>query len=273
VRWNERWRRVAGWEYAASAGLLGGAALLRFAGPEPPDNWRGGVLFDDAIGGPLLLENPSLSGDVGTRSAVLYLCSMAYRFVDSALVPTLGYGDWDLANQMLITDVESFGFVGVVVFSAQLFVGRQRAEYDTTCDGSTSASELSRCQQRGSRFRSFIAGHPAIALTAAGLTCTHHAHVPLYGGWGDTVACGLMVGAAAFTGAGRVMAGKHYPTDLVLGFGLGAFAGWGMPWLLRYRDRDDGQARQTQKTPSPVLVSVSPWLGGSRLGASLVGTF
>lgn len=235
VRWDERWRRVAAWEYVVTFGTLSGALAVRAFGPEPPDNWRGGILFDDFVMERVEVEDPSMSGHVSTMTDVLYFGSMGYRLIDTVVVPWAGYADPDLALQMAMIDLESFALVAGVMFGTQLFVGRQRPEYDRTCDGSASARELERCQQHGSRFRSFIAGHPATVLTAAGLTCTHHQHVPLYGGgWGDTLACGLMLGAAAATGAGRVMAGKHYPSDLILGLGLGAVAGWVMPRALHY---------------------------------------
>jgi membrane-associated phospholipid phosphatase len=82
-----------------------------------------------------------------------------------------------------------------------------------------------------------------------------------------------MIGVAGFTGAGRVLAGKHYPTDLLLGFGLGAFAGWGLPWLLRFRNRGDGRASPTLTADRSIKVSLLPWLGDSRLGVTLVGVF
>jgi len=160
------------------------------------------------------------------------------------------------------------------VFGSQVFVGRQRPEYNDRC-----ADPAEPCPSGSERFRSFIAGHPATVLTAAGLTCTHHAHMPLYGGgWGDTLACGLMIGAAGFTGATRVLAAKHYPTDLMLGFGVGTFAGFILPRLLHYGFSDEGyyerpkpRAAKLNPNPAPMLVRVAPWSEPSLLGVNASG--
>jgi membrane-associated phospholipid phosphatase len=106
--------------------------------------------------------------------------------------------------------------------------------------------------------------------------------MPLYGGgWGDTLACGLAIGGAAFTGAGRVLAGKHYSTDLILGLGLGGFAGWVLPRLLHYGFSDAEGLEPTSARPStsafprPQLITLrlAPWLTDSQLGMSATGTF
>ncbi len=273
VAWDPRWRPVATWEYFVTGGVLLGSFAVLIAGPEPPDNWRGGTKFDDALGDGVRLDDPALADKAATVSDALYFGSMAYRLVDNLGVAGIGYGDWYLARQMAMIDLESFSVVAAAMFGSQVFVGRQRPEYNERCDDPADPCGSS------ARFRSFIAGHPATVLTAAGLTCTHHARLPLYGGgWGDTMACGLMIGAAGFTGATRVLAGKHYPSDLVLGFGLGAFAGFIVPRALHYGFSDEGyydrpQARAANTKPdhSPILVRVMPWSEPSVLGLSASG--
>jgi len=271
VAWDPRWRPVAPWEYAVTGAVLAGSFAVLIWGPEPPDNWRGGTKFDDLLGDGVRLDDPSLADQAATVSDALYFGSMAYRLVDTVGVAGIGYGDWYLARQMAMIDLESFSVVALAVFGSQVFVGRQRPEYNECSDPADS------CPDSSSRFRSFIAGHPATVLTAAGLTCTHHARMPLYGGgWGDTLACGMMIGAAGFTGATRVLAGKHYPSDLLLGFGLGAFAGFVLPRALHYGFSDDGyyerpRPKATNASPAPVLVRVMPWSEPSLLGLSASG--
>ena len=277
VAWDERWRPVAPWEYWVTGGVLAGSFAVLLVGPEPPDNWRGGTKFDHLLGDGVRLDDPALADKAATVSDALYFGSMAYRLVDNLGVAGLGYGDWYLARQMAMIDLESFSVVALAVFGSQVFVGRQRPEYNERC-----ADPADPCPGTGSaRFRSFIAGHPATVLTAAGLTCTHHARMPLYGGgWGETLACGLMLGAAGFTGATRVWAGKHYPSDLVLGYGVGAFAGFVLPRALHYGFSDEGydksaQARAAKTNPNPsaapMLVRVMPWSEPSLLGVSASG--
>jgi membrane-associated phospholipid phosphatase len=274
VAWDPRWRPVAAWEYPVTGVVLAGSFAVLVWGPEPPDNWRGGTKFDDWLGDGVRLDDPTLSDQAATVRDALYFGSMAYRLVDTVGVAGVGYGDWYLARQLAMIDLESFSVVALVMFGSQVFVGRQRPEYNERCDDPSNP-----CNGGSARFRSFIAGHPATALTAAGLTCTHHARMPLYGGgWGDTLACGLMIGAAGVTGATRVLAGKHYPSDLVLGFGLGAFAGFILPRALHYGFSDEGyyerprtRAAQTSPSPAPMLVRLMPWAEPSSLGVSASG--
>jgi len=274
VAWDPRWRPVAPWEYAATGGVLLGSFAVLIWGPEPPDNWRGGTKFDDLLGDGVRLDDPSLADQAATVSDALYFGSMAYRLVDTLGVAGVGYGDWYLARQMAMIDLESFSVVALAMFGSQVFVGRQRPEYNERC-----SNPAEPCSSSSARFRSFIAGHPATVLTAAGLTCTHHAHLPLYGGgWGDALACGVMIGAAGFTGATRVLAGKHYPSDLLLGFGLGAFAGFVLPRALHYGFSDEGyyerpgpKAASARPNPAPILVRVMPWSEPSLIGVSASG--
>ncbi|HEU5072973.1 MAG TPA: phosphatase PAP2 family protein [Polyangiaceae bacterium] len=274
VAWDPRWRPVAPWEAAVTGAVLAGSFAVLVWGPEPPDNWRGGTAFDDWLGDGVRLDDPEQADKAATVSDVLYFGSMAYRFVDDVGVAGIGYGDWYLASQMALIDLQSFSVVAAVMFGSQVFVGRQRPEYNESCDDPNDP-----CTGSSSRFRSFIAGHPATALTAAGLTCTHHARIPLYGGgWGEYTACGLTIAAAGVTGATRVLAGKHYPSDLLMGFGLGAFAGFIMPRLLHYGFSDDGyydrpkpSAAKASPNHTPMLVRVMPWAESSSLGVSASG--
>lgn len=278
VAWDPRWRPVATWEYFVTGGVLAGAFAVLLVGPEPPDNWRGETKFDEFFGDGVRYDDAARADRAATVSDVLYFGSMAYRLVDSVGVAGVGYGDWYLASQMAMIDLQSFSVVAAVVFGSQVFVGRQRPEYEERCTDPNDP-----CTGSSARFRSFIAGHPATVLTAAGLTCTHHARMPLYGGgWGDTLACGLMLGAAGATGATRVLAGKHYPSDLALGLGLGAFAGFILPRALHYGfseegyyDRPRASAAKTGSSlgasPVPILTRVMPWADSSALGVSASG--
>ncbi|HEV8549343.1 MAG TPA: phosphatase PAP2 family protein, partial [Polyangiaceae bacterium] len=124
---------------------------------------------------------------------------------------------------------------------------------------------------------SFMSGHTTIAFTGAGLICAHHQHLPLYGGGApDLLACIAALGAATTAGAMRVAADKHYATDVLLGMGVGLFAGYGLPNLLHY-GAGNGQPRSllpTFKSASAGIDAVlAPAVGPSGGGLTLVGTF
>jgi membrane-associated phospholipid phosphatase len=274
VRWHDEWPRIRTWEYFATAGALGGAFALRFAGPDPPDNWRGGILFDDAIMDRLALATPDNRVLASHIADGMFYGSMAYRLVDSVFVPLVGYGDGDLALQMSMIDLEAFGTVGIVLWGSQVFVGRKRRGTPDNCN-----DPLQSPYCNDERLRSFIAGHAATVTAAAGVTCMHHGHIPLYGGDADTIACGSMIGAAAMTGVARMWIEAHNPSDTLLGWGLGAFAGWFVPAALHYgfggrRERAQAELARTSRTPplAPRAL-ILPWATEQGGGAALAGIF
>ena len=111
-------------------------------------------------------------------------------------------------------------------------------------------------------------------LTAAGLTCTHHGHLPLYGGGApDMVACGVMIGAAGATGIGRLMTEKHHLSDVIVGWGMGVVAGWVLPEVLHYRNQKAPPVEATREPPPLVRASLVPMVGPHDLGMGLGGLF
>lgn len=279
VRWREQWPRVRWWEYAGTASLMTAAFLLRFAGPEPPDNWRGGVLFDDAILGAVAIEDERAARGVELTTDVLFYGAMTYRLIDAVAVPLLGYQDPELALQMGMIDLGAFSVQAIVLWGSQTLVGRTRPLV-SRCEELPPEMRQERCSvpPRLGRQRSFIAGHPATGFTAAGLTCQHHRHIPLYGGWGDTAACATTLVAATVNGVGRVLAQQHYPTDLLLGIALGTFSGWVVPGLLHYgfgapQSEPGGAAARRGSAPSSWSMYVLPDVRENALGARLLGLF
>jgi membrane-associated phospholipid phosphatase len=164
--------------------------------------------------------------------------------------------------------------VAITLWGGQKLFGRQRPWVDRCADPEL-REELDCGNESTDKNRSFYAGHPAVGMTAAGLTCVHHSHLPLYGGGAaDTLACGLTVGAAVVNGFGRVVTEKHYATDLVVGFGMGAFAGFALPKLLHY-DHPSSRLSETARARRALEVraSVLPMVSDDRAGMALLGVF
>lgn len=244
--------------------MFSGAFLIYLAGPAPPSNFHGGVLFDepvlDVIG-----ASDSLVGDVAaTTSTTLFYGAMAYRVVDSLLIPAFVHDDWHLAHQLSMIDMTAFGFSGLVLWGTQLAVGRTRPKCEPEIGNGP-------CSDEHNVRRSFIAGHAATGFTAAGLTCTHHAHIPLYGGSADSAACAVTVTAAVVNSVGRAVSENHYPTDVLMGVALGSFSGWFLPAALHY---GFGNPTATSRHEGGSLNAVVvPQVDQRRLGAALVGVF
>jgi len=102
----------------------------------------------------------------------------------------------------------------------------------------------------------------------AGLTCVHHQHLALYGGgFADALPCAFMITASLVDGVGRIVADKHYASDVVLGWGVGAFSGYVLPSALHY---GFGHA-QERKAALSLVLTPQIYVGGGGLGA--VGIF
>ncbi|MEO8876476.1 MAG: phosphatase PAP2 family protein, partial [Polyangiaceae bacterium] len=87
---------------------------------------------------------------------------------------------------------------------------------------------------------SFYSGHAAATMTMAGATCVHHQHLPLYGGgFPDLLPCLVMLGMSGATGIGRIVADRHYASDVVVGWGFGFASGYVLPSILHYGFKSD----------------------------------
>jgi membrane-associated phospholipid phosphatase len=246
--WRDEWPRFRAWEYALTGGAAAIGVAARFVAPHPSPNWRGGILFDDATRDLIGARHEPTRVVFAIGTHVMGATAVAYRLVDSTIVPGEVHDDWDLAGQMLLIDAESYAVMVGIMFGAQVFVGRERPIVRRCAEPAVAKSDRA-CEPGDSqRNRSFIAGHTALGFTAAGLTCAHHANLPLYGGGSaDHVACGVALGWASLLGIGRVVTDNHYATDTLLGALLGLGAGWLLPLALHYGfDANDETAETTQ---------------------------
>jgi len=233
--WRDEWPRFRAWEYGLTAGAAALAIGARFAARDPSPTWRGGILFDDGVRDSIAVRYEPTRVVVSISTHVLAATSVAYNVFDSSLVPGEIHDDWDLAAQMLLIDAESYAVMAALLFGTQIFVGRERPIVRRCSDPVVNKSDRACDPQDSQRNRSFVAGHTALGFTAAGLTCAHHTHIPLYGGGTpDTVACAGALGWASLLGVGRVMSDNHYATDTLFGAALGLAAGWLLPLALHY---------------------------------------
>ncbi len=272
VAWNDDWTRFQPWEYAATGAAWTQAFLVRFGAGV--NRSRDTFSLDEHIVEGVQLHGSA--GDIaGTIADIGYVGSAIYRLVDSTIVPGLVWGKSDVALQMTLIDLEAFALSAFVLWNAQLAYGRERPMYR---DCPESAAQGVGCDnQDDNRYRSFIAGHTLIATTAAGLTCVHHAHLPLYGGgFADDAACAGMIGVALFVGVTRISLRKHYPTDTLLAWGIGTLAGYVVPSALHYgfgRSRERSATARRSPSPGTVRMMIVPGAGTTTTGATLAGIF
>ncbi|HUT76421.1 MAG TPA: phosphatase PAP2 family protein [Polyangia bacterium] len=84
----------------------------------------------------------------------------------------------------------------------------------------------------GDAGRSFYSGHTSVSFCGAVFFATVFADLHPRSAWRHAV-WPLSLGLAAATGALRVAAGKHFPTDVLVGAAAGGLVGWAVPALHR----------------------------------------
>lgn len=272
VRWSPSWPKFALGEYLTTGALLLGTGAIILFGEEGEPNWRTPILFDQTT-----RDGLRASTDGGRRRAQsisdgFYYGELAYPFlVDVVAVTWLGHGAPEVAGQMALMDAEAFAITGFLSFVSNATIRRERP-YVQECDPSKPDPVFPSCDTPG-QSESFFSGHTAIAFTGATLSCMHHANLPLYGesGVGGALACFSLVAGAATGGVLRLVADKHYATDVVVGSAIGIASGVLVPWF-HYRDEAlpsgerGGAGTSLRWLPAPMLSS-------SGAGVGAIGVF
>ncbi|MGH7330238.1 MAG: phosphatase PAP2 family protein, partial [Polyangiaceae bacterium] len=278
VEWSKDWPRVRVAEVVDVIGLtLGSYAIDAFWKPPHSSQWSGGILFDNAVRSVLRGRNEKTQQTASDMSDYLYKGGTLAPYVIDVFFVTLSvHENADVALEMLLINMQSLGLTGVVTLAAEHTVARSRP-YVGDCgpDGNVRDANgnllFNKCDGVGD-YQSFYSGHAAAVTTMAGLTCAHHQHIPLYGGgFPDLVPCLVMIGAAASTGVTRLVADRHWATDVVLGYGIGFVSGYVLPSMLHYgftsgHPVGEIRTKNMRLIPSPMMLQ-----GGA--GFSLIGLF
>jgi membrane-associated phospholipid phosphatase len=258
VTWDPSWRRFSWWDAAGTLAVGGGALAVALSGYRD-EGYREGVLADEAVRDALVARTRSgrnVARVIGDR---IFQVSLVYPYlVDALLVTWIGNGAPDVAGQMALMSLQAQGVAALVGLSTAHFVGRARpsvaeCERDPFYERHCGAVDEN---------ASFMSGHTATASLTAGLVCAHNSKLRLYG---DTsfglVECLTAITAATGVGVTRLIADRHWHSDVVSGASLGVASGYLMPMLLHYG-----------WTEAPDVMVVPQPLPGST-GVSLVGSF
>lgn len=259
IRWDPRWQRFELGHYIGT-GIMLAATIGSLAIPPTEDRWRQTNRFDESARDALRLD--TLSGQLTARDAsdVLLLVSTNLLLVDTLIVTWWGHDAGDVAWEMAMIDVEVLAFNNAINGLVAAFASRERP-YRDRCVGELE-NDLVDCREN-KRYRSFFSGHASTTFAVAGLTCMHHAHLPLYGGGApDVLACASAFGIAASTALLRVVGDQHWTSDVLVGAAFGTFSGLFIPWFFHYRTGDlpdapdrDGISIQLLPTPSGGLLT------------------
>lgn len=186
----------------------------------------GGLFFDAQARGILRARTQAGRRRVARASDWMFYSLVIYPgLVDGLVVSGLVGGDWQRAAQVFVLDLEAFTATALLMFLLQRYVARERP-YATFPDEGVYAPVYPE------RFRSFFSGHAAASFTGATLIWLHHLRVPGFDeSWHLAVSLVAAVAATA-TALCRVVADRHWLTDVAAGAILGVCCGWLVPAAL-----------------------------------------
>ena len=233
-----------------------GALALRTPPTEP--RWRGGILFDDSVRRTVRLESPTARQRLRTVGDWPYYLSPALPLVvDPLIVSLLGRGDAKSAANLELMGLEAFSYAGLLSFVSTRISVRERPD---TTECRRLHPDAANCELDTEAFWS---GHTSIVAASAGLVCANHRYLPLWGSpLADASACALAGTGALVTAVSRLMADRHYATDVLVGMGVGFAFGYGVPVVLHYGRRK-----------GDVRVSFQPDALGAGAVVSVAGLF
>lgn len=213
-----------------SAGIAALASLSSALSPGSAWATNG---FDEGVRDLLRADSSQWRSRAGTTSDILVTSMVVAPYLNEGLrirnstLPAPGYnGLW--------VNTGAFAITGVLTMGVKHVVGRERpyvrncasnATYDFGC-GTADEDQ------------SFFSGHTSWSFTGAGLICSNRET--------SSTLCYSAVGVAATTGVLRIVADKHYATDVLVGALVGASVGYFFPlWMESLQDRtgSDSQVR------------------------------
>jgi membrane-associated phospholipid phosphatase len=230
LTWDPAWTRTGPLELGISGTLAGAIVVGTLADLGGTEHTQGGVLLDEGVRDLLRADGEDGRHTAKLISDVLLLTAVAQPLVDAGLVAWAGDKNSDVAGQMFAIDFSAFAVSGFLNFYTKALVGRARP-YSRDCSEDRPTAECASAD----RTMSFFSGHAATTFTAAGLACAHHSNLPLYGSAGaDVIACAGMMSLATATGLLRIVADKHYLSDVLVGAAVGTASGLLLPLVLHY---------------------------------------
>jgi membrane-associated phospholipid phosphatase len=190
---------------------------------------------------------------------VTWYVPMVLPWVESLVYPLLtDRWNYRVAFQLTALNAQAVSVVALLTRAGHKVVRRARPDVEP-CLQDPAYNE----QCFGGPYASFPSGHVSAALVGAGLSCAHHAYLPLLGGGlPDASVCVAATALGVVNGVARMSADRHYATDVIAGAALGWGVGFAMPVLLHY---------QWWAAAPERAVAVSPWATSSTLGVQALG--
>ncbi len=225
------------------------------------DHWQRRNSFDESSRDALRVPRSFGRQVVRDTSDALLSLTISYPYlIDALLMSAWVRESPKVGVQLTLATMEAMLVTAAIMGVTKVTTSRERP-FVRVC-GNDLPLESDECDG-GNRFRSFFSGHAAIAFTAAGATCMHHAYVPIHGGGRSEIApCAGMMLAAGATGLFRVMADQHFLSDVLMGAAVGTASGLFIPWVFHYRKpihRGDDNVSSLRGDRAPQRIFVTPF--------------
>jgi len=185
------------------------------------------MLFDNGARDLLRLQSPGARDAADTFSDIFVYSIAAYPIVADALIESWAIrGNRRQAEELTRTAAQALFLTAVARLVVRTAVPRLRP-YAKDCDAN---SDYIKDCDSSEREMSFFSGHAAFAFTGAGLICHARERFELAGG---NTACWVGIGAATAVALSRVMADRHYLTDVMAGAAVGITLGYLIPRFIQ----------------------------------------
>ena len=222
-------------DYQLHLPLTLGFGLIYFLGEAPLKaplskdtcRWCGPIVFDDAVRDGLLWEDThrahtisNVTGFIGAPAFALGGILLAGKLDDR--------GDTWLANGLIVA--ESAAIAGVINFAVKAAAARERPFVHQLAPEDKPDTEHPQDNNQ-----SFYSGHSTLSMSLA-VSAGTVAHMRGYR-WAPAL-YGGGIALSLTTGYLRIAADKHWATDVLTGWMLGAAIGYAVPRFLHRKDTD-----------------------------------
>jgi len=254
-----RWRRAEGMEYAVVSVAAVATAYFEHENGRPTEgDWTSRNEFDEEIRSALRLKSRSAREATDLAGHAIMGLMIAAPVLDSFATLGIRDGNWDAVWQNEMVNLESFTLTSLISSVTQNLLARERPFVRDCRDGDCESN----LENRG-----FPSGHVAFAFTGAGLLCNHHRYQSLYNNpAADRAVCSAGIGLAVADGVLRLVADRHYATDVAAGTVLGLFSGFVLPRLLHYSHPIAAPEKKQGAKPLIKQMRILPMLSESGTG-------
>ena len=218
---SEALGEIAGRELLFTVAILFAAFAVRRISIHEAGRWTGGVLVDEKVRAVVRAKTKTRRRVAARVSDALFFTMMLWPSLGESVIVLRSFG-------LFVVDLQAFTAQAVAMFGLQRFVARARP-YSIPVED----EEGEHAPGHPERWRSFFSGHTAASFTGASLIAHHHGTLAVSGIPAlDLALPPVAFAIAATVGLLRMVADRHWLSDVLVGAVLGVICGWFVPLAL-----------------------------------------